>query len=73
MAVLDEFMHNWEKYLNQDAVLNKRNEHIQSTIKEGKDVVELDIKERGVLTVELKEKGLQLKKDKAEKPLKAVQ
>ncbi len=69
MAALDEFMHNWEKYLNQDAVLNKRNEHIQSTIKEGKDVVELDIKERGVLTVELKEKGFQLKKDKAEKPL----
>jgi hypothetical protein len=69
MDSLSELVHKWEKSLNQDVVLKRRIEHIQSSIKEGRAVVEVNIKERGVFTISLEEKKFHLKPRKASKPL----
>ena len=69
MDTLGKFMQEWEKYLNQDVVLKRRNEHIQSSIEEGKAVVEIDIRGRGVFTIILKEKRFYLREGKITQPL----
>jgi len=69
MKPLQEFIQRWERYLNQDTVLKKRNDHIKSTIADGKDVFELEVKDIGTFTVKLKDKNFHLRTGKAEQPL----
>jgi len=69
MEPLQELIHRWERYLNQDPVLKKRNDHIKSTIADGKDVFELEVKDRGTFTVKLQDKKFLLRSGKAEQPL----
>jgi hypothetical protein len=69
MEPLQELIHRWERYLNQDLVLKKRNDHIKSTIADGKDVFELEVKDRGTFTVKLQDKKFLLRSGKAEQPL----
>jgi hypothetical protein len=69
MDALYKFMQRWKEYLDQEMELKKRIKHIRSTIDEGRAVVEVDVKSRGVFTIELKEKRFILRKGKAVQPL----
>lgn len=69
MEALQEFKEKWQAALRQDDVLNKRNKHIQSSIKDGSAVVELTIQDKAVFTVSLKAGEFQLQEGKAKTPL----
>ena len=69
MDTLNKFVHKWEESLNQDAVLKRRIEHIQSALEEGREVLEVGIEKKGVFTISLEEKKFYLKSRKASKPL----
>jgi hypothetical protein len=69
MDALQEFAQHWDAYLKQDAVLNKRNKHLQSTITDGRAVVELCVQGKAVFTVSLKGGHFQLRSGKADSPL----
>jgi hypothetical protein len=69
MDVFHEFVQNWEAYLNQDSVLEERTAHFKSTLEKGQTIVELEVEGKGVFSVELKEKGFQIRTGKAALPL----
>jgi len=69
MDTLNKFVHKWEESLNQDAVLKRGIEHIQSVLEEGREVLEVGIEKKGVFTISLEEKKFYLKSRKASKPL----
>ncbi|HUT84791.1 MAG TPA: hypothetical protein VMX95_09085 [Thermodesulfobacteriota bacterium] len=69
MNLFQKFVEGWETYLNQDPVLRERTAHFKSTLEEGKAVVMVEVEGRGVFSVELKEKGFQIRSGKAALPL----
>jgi hypothetical protein len=69
MDAFHEFVKNWEAYLNQDSVLQERTAHFKSTLEKEQTIVEVEVEGRGVFSVELKEKGFQIRKGKAALPL----
>ena len=69
MNALDKFAEKWEEYLNSDVVVKRRIEHVNSAIEEGRAVAEVDIKDRGVFTVELKGNKFHLRSGRGSKPL----
>jgi hypothetical protein len=69
MKSLDLFMQRWQDALNHDPVLQKRNNHIKSTIPDGKDVFELSIHDTESFSVKLDNKSFAIRKGKADHPL----
>ena len=71
MDTLHIVMRKLEEYLNNEPVLQRRNAHIKSTIKDGKDLVELDIQgtDAGTFTIQVKGKKFLVRTGAATVPL----